>query len=94
MRFFQSCGALLLAVALLFVSTTSVKAQNPFEAAMSGVSFSKKDFADTIKTRVFDGAVIVPVEIEERARHSHRRPLHLYSNGRKIRGNADDLAKP
>ena len=49
MRFFQSCGALLLAVALLFVSTTSVKAQNPFEAAMSGVSFSKKDFADTIK---------------------------------------------
>ena len=69
MRFFQSCGALLLAVALLFVSTTSVTAQNPFEAAMSGVSFSKKDFADTIKTRVFDGAVIVPVEIEGKERH-------------------------
>lgn len=36
---------------------------------MSGISFLKKDFADTIKVKVFDGAVIVPIEIEGKVRH-------------------------
>ena len=68
MKLCQACEGLLLAAAL-FLSTPSITAQSPFKAAMSGISFSKKDFADTIKVRVFDGAVIVPVEIEGQPRH-------------------------
>ena len=68
MRCCYSFKEMLLAATLLFV-TISITAQNPFEAAMSGISFSKKDFADTIKIRIFDGAIIVPVEIEGKTRH-------------------------
>ena len=61
----------LLSGALLpfLLATTSVMAQNPFLAATSRITFSKHDFADTIKVRVFEGAVIVPVEIEGKTRH-------------------------
>ena len=68
MKFCQCCEGLLLAAAL-FLSTTPVAAQNIFKTAMSQMTFSKKDFADTIKVKVFDGAVIVPVEIEGQERH-------------------------
>lgn len=62
---------MLLAAALL-LAAAPVTAQTYLKiakAAMSQTTFSKKDFVDTIKVRVFDGAVIVPVEIEGQPRH-------------------------
>ena len=58
----------LLLIAVL-VTTTPVLAQNLIKTATAPVIFSKKDFADTIKIKVIDGAVVVPVEIEGRIRH-------------------------
>ena len=49
---------------LALVTTTSIVAQDLIKTATSPISFSKKDFADTIKIKVIDGAVIVPVEID------------------------------
>ena len=43
---------------LALVTTTSIMAQNLIKSATSPISFSKKDFADTIKIKVIDGAVI------------------------------------
>ena len=54
---------------LALVTTTSVLAQNLIKTATTPVSFSKRDFADTIKIKVIEGAVVVPVEIEGRIRH-------------------------
>ena len=54
---------------LALVTTTSIMAQNLIKSATSPISFSKKDFADTIKIKVIDGAVIVPVEIEGQTRN-------------------------
>lgn len=54
---------------LALVTTTSVLAQNLIKTATAPVSFLKRDFADTIKIKVIDGAVVVPVEIEGRIRH-------------------------
>ncbi len=54
---------------LALVTTTSIVAQNLIKSATSPISFSKKDFADTIKIKVIDGAVIVPVEIEGQTRN-------------------------
>ena len=51
------------------VVTTPVLAQNLIKTATAPVSFSKRDFVDTIKIKVIDGAVVVPVEIEGRIRH-------------------------
>ena len=62
-----SCRLLLLTMFLLSVTTLS--ARNIIDDAFSQISFSKKDFADTIKVKVLDGAVIVPVEIDGRTRH-------------------------
>ena len=56
-------------ILLALVTTTSVLAQNLIKTATTPVSFSKIDFADTIKIKVIDGAVVVPVEIEGRIRH-------------------------
>ena len=56
-------------ILLALVTTTSVLAQNLIKTATTPVSFSKRDFADTIKIKVIDGAVVVPVEIEGRIRH-------------------------
>ena len=44
---------------LALVTTTSVLAQNLIKTATTPVSFSKRDFADTIKIKVIDGAVVV-----------------------------------
>ena len=52
----------------IFVMTTIV-AQNLIKTATAPICFSKKDFADTIKIKVIDGAVIVPVEIEGQTRN-------------------------
>ena len=54
---------------LALVTTTSIVAQDLIKTATSPISFSKKDFADTIKIKVIDGAVIVPVEIEGQTRN-------------------------
>lgn len=53
-------------ITILFtlVTTTPILAQNLIKSATVPVSFSKRDFADTIKIKVIDGAVVVPVEIE------------------------------
>ena len=51
------------------VATTPVLAQNHIKSATAPVSFSKRDFVDTIKIKVIDGAVVVPVEIEGRIKH-------------------------
>ena len=48
------------------LAVTSAAAQNLITAATDAVRFSKKDFADTIKIKVMDGAIVVPVEIEGR----------------------------
>ena len=54
-----------IAILLALVTTTSVLAQDMIKTATAPISFSKKDFADTIKIKVIDGAVVVPVEIED-----------------------------
>ena len=59
----------IITILLALVTTTSVLAQNLIKTATTPVSFSKRDFADTIKIKVIDGAVVVPVEIEGRIRH-------------------------
>ena len=56
------------AMLAIFVMTTIV-AQNLIKTATAPICFSKKDFADTIKIKVIDGAVIVPVEIEGQTRN-------------------------
>ena len=45
------------------------QAQNLIKNATASVSFSKSDFADTIKIKVMDGAVVVPVEIAGKTRN-------------------------
>jgi hypothetical protein len=59
----------IITILLALVTTTPLLAQNLIKTATAPVSFSKRDFADTIKIKVIDGAVIVPVEIEGRIRH-------------------------
>ena len=54
---------------LVLVATTSIVAQDLIKTATASISFSKKDFADTIKIKMIDGAVIVPVEIEGQTRN-------------------------
>ena len=54
---------------LALVAMTSIVAQDMIKTATASISFSKKDFADTIKIKVLDGAVIVPVEIEGQTRN-------------------------
>ncbi|MBQ8711972.1 MAG: aspartyl protease family protein, partial [Prevotella sp.] len=51
------------------IAVISVAAQNLITAATDAVGFSKRDFADTIKIKVMDGAVVVPVEIEGRTQN-------------------------
>ena len=49
-------------LSVFLFSATSVVAQGVFRS-FSSIRFSKRDFADTVKVKVIDGAVIVPVEI-------------------------------
>ncbi|MBQ9637223.1 MAG: hypothetical protein IJV36_04910 [Prevotella sp.] len=55
--------------ALLALAAIAGQAQDMIKTATAPISFSKKDFADTIKIKITDGAVIVPVEIEGRTRN-------------------------
>ena len=54
---------------LALVAMTSIVAQDLIKTATAPVCFSKRDFADTIKIKVIDGAVVVPVEIEGQTRN-------------------------
>ena len=54
---------------LALVALTSVVAQDLIKTATAPISFSKNNFADTIKIKVIDGAVVVPVEIERQTRN-------------------------
>ena len=54
---------------LALVVTTTIVAQNLIKTATAPISLSKRDFADTIKIKVIDGAVVVPVEIEGQTRN-------------------------
>ena len=59
----------IITILLALVAMTSIVAQDMIKTATAPISFSKKDFADTIKIKVIDGAVVVPVEIEGQIRH-------------------------
>ncbi len=50
--------------AVAFLLATTAAAKNPIKSATELMSFSKRDFVDTVKIRVVDGAVVVPVEID------------------------------
>ena len=54
---------------LALVVTMFAQAQNLIKNATVPVSFSKSDFADTIKIKVMDGAVVIPVEIAGKTRN-------------------------
>ena len=54
---------------LAFVVTMFAQAQNLIKSATAPVSFSKSDFADTVKIKVMDGAVVIPVEIAGKTRN-------------------------
>jgi hypothetical protein len=53
---------------LTLACVTPVLAQNIIKTASRSICFSQKNFVDTIKIKVTDGAVIVPVEIEGQTR--------------------------
>lgn len=55
-------------VVFIFAANTIV-AQKPIKSSTAPIRFSKTDFADTIKVKLIDGAVIVPVEIEGKTRN-------------------------
>lgn len=54
---------------LVLAVTMFAQAQNLIKNATVPVSFSKSDFADTIKIKVMDGAVVIPVEIAGKTRN-------------------------
>jgi len=58
----------LITAACLLVAT-AVAANEYVNAALEQISFSKKDFADTIKVKLVDGIVLIPVEIDGTTRH-------------------------
>ena len=59
----------IITILLALVAMTSIVAQDMIKTATASVSFSKSDFADTIKIKVMDGAVVVPVEIAGKTRN-------------------------
>ena len=59
-----------LLVAIAFISSTNhTSAKDIIKSSADFISISKTDFADTIKVKITDGAVIVPVEIEGMKKH-------------------------
>lgn len=59
-----------LLVVIVFISSTNhTSAKDIIKSSADFISFSKKNFADTIKVNITDGAVIVPVEIEGMKKH-------------------------
>ena len=73
-----------LLVATLLLTAAPTKAGNILKTVISQISFAKKDFADTIKIKVFDGAVICHMthrRLSDRSqRNTHQRYLHLYAD--------------
>ncbi|MBP5716891.1 MAG: aspartyl protease family protein [Bacteroidales bacterium] len=63
----MSCKRLLCGAALLLATT--LMAKNPIQLATEQIGFSKRDFVDTVKIRVIDGAIVVPVEIDGKVRN-------------------------
>ena len=59
----------IITILLALVAMTSIVAQDMIKTATAPISFSKKDFADTIKIKVMDGAVVIPVEIAGKTRN-------------------------
>lgn len=53
-----------LIISAFLLVTTSITANNPIKSAMKQMSFSRKDFVDTVKIKLIDGIVLIPVEIE------------------------------
>ena len=51
------------------LAVTSVTARNLIKSAINQTSFSTKDFADTIKVKIVNGIVLIPVEIEGSTKH-------------------------
>lgn len=51
------------------LTATSIMANDFVKTALKQISFSKKDFADTIKVKVVDGIVLIPVEIDGITKH-------------------------
>ena len=58
-----------LLVPVFLFATNSIAARNLIKSATAPISFSMKNFADTIKVKVIDGVVVVPVEIEGKTRN-------------------------
>lgn len=56
-------------ITAFLLASTSIPARNLIKSAMNQISFSKKDFADTIKVKVINGIVVIPVEIEGCTKH-------------------------
>ena len=56
-------------VLLVLAVTMFAQAQNLIKSVTAPVSFSKRDFVDTVKIKVMDGAVVIPVEIEGKTRN-------------------------
>ena len=51
------------------LAVTSITASNLLQSAINQTSFSKKDFADTIKVKLINSIVLIPVEIEGSTKH-------------------------
>ena len=51
------------------LAVTSITANDLAKTVLEQISFSKKNFADTVKVKIIDGIVLIPVEIEGTAKH-------------------------
>ena len=56
-------------ISVFLLAATSITASNLIKSAINQISFSKKDFADTIKIKIINNIVLIPVEIEGSTRH-------------------------
>ena len=53
-----------LIISAFLLAATNITADDFVQSVLKQITFSKKDFADTIKVRVVGGIVFIPVEIE------------------------------
>lgn len=60
------CKHTLFMVTLIVMVSFQSSAQHPLSTVFS---ISRHHFVDTVKVKIWDGAIIVPVEIEGRKRH-------------------------
>ena len=56
-------------ISAFLLAETSITASNLIKSAINQISFSKKDFADTIKIKIINNIVFIPVEIEGSTKH-------------------------